>query len=88
VNYTVVWAIDAERELAAIWTSSADRSIIAEAADSLDKQLSRNPTDVGESRPNVQRIAYSLPLGVRFEVLDADRLVRVLAVWLCRHGDK
>jgi hypothetical protein len=88
VKYTVVWIAEAEEELAAIWTSASDRQVIAEAANSLDAQLARNPAAVGESRPDAQRIAYCLPLGIRFQILEDDRLVRVLAIWVCRHIEK
>lgn len=88
MNYTVAWIGEAEEELAAMWVNAVDRSVIAEAADSLDNQLARNPAAIGESRPNAQRIAYHLPLGIRFQILDDDRLVRVLAVWFCRRIDK
>jgi len=88
VKYTVVWAPGAEQDLAAIWASAADRAEIARAANSLDRQLSLDPGDVGESRPDGKRIGYSLPLGIHFRVREADRLVRVLTVWLCsRPGD-
>jgi hypothetical protein len=81
MSYTVVWAAEAECELAALWTSAADRSRIATAADSLDRALSRDPVVVGESRSGSRRIVFCLPLGIRFEIIEGDRMVRVLAVW-------
>ena len=84
MKYTVLWARDAEKELAAIWMATDNRGMIAEAADSLDRQLTHNPDAIGESRPHKQRVAYCLPLGIRFQIFNADRIVRVLAVWACR----
>ena len=88
MKYTVVWIPEAEEELAAIWNSATDRQEIAAAANSLDAQFARNPAAVGESRPDAQRIAFCLPLGIRFQILEDDRLVRVLAVWWCRRIGK
>jgi hypothetical protein len=88
VKYTVVWAVDAEEKLAAIWANASEREEIGDAANTLDGQLARNPAALGESRPNGQRIAHCLPLGIRFQVIEDDRLVRVLTVWLCRRIDK
>lgn len=88
MKYTVVWAPEAEEELAAVWARVSCRGEIAEAANFLDAQLSRNPFTVGESRPYAQRIAYRLPLGIRFRIHEDDRLVRVVAVWLCRPSIK
>ena len=84
MKYTVVWTPAAEEELASIWVNSADREGIADAANVLDHELARAPAAVGESRPNAQRIAHCLPLGIRFQILEDHRLVRVLAVWPCR----
>ena len=83
MKYTVAWTVEAEEDLAAIWVDAVDRNVIARAAESLDRELAQNPAAVGESRPNSQRIAYCLPLGIQFGIFEDDRLVRVLAVWLC-----
>ena len=84
MKYTVVWAPDAEQELARLWSDAADRGLIADAANILDRDLARNPAQVGESRPSGLRIAHCLPLGIRFAISEGDRVVRVVAVWLCR----
>ena len=88
MRYTVVWSPDAERELTDIWTGAADRKSIADAANILDRELAHAPTNLGESRPSDSRIAHYLPLGIRFAVLEEDRLVRVLAVWQCRRMEQ
>ncbi len=88
MRYTVVWSLDAERELADIWTDAADRKGIASAANFLDRELAHAPANLGESRPSGLRIAHYLPLGIRFAILEEDRLVRVLAVWQCRRMEQ
>jgi hypothetical protein len=56
--------------------------LIADAADRLDVDLRREAHVVGESRPNLDaRIAFELPLGIRFRVFEKDRLVTVVSVW-------
>jgi hypothetical protein len=83
VKYTVVWSPEAEQKLAGIWLAAEDRDAIAKAANVLDGELSQRPSAIGESRPGGRRIAYCLPLGIQFEMFEADRLVRVLTVWRC-----
>jgi hypothetical protein len=84
LKYTVVRTPEAERELAEIWSSTSDRELIANAANLLDRDLAKCPEDTGESRPNGQRIAHCLPLGIRYRIEEDNRSVRVLAVWQCR----
>jgi len=86
MNYTVVWTADAERDLAAIWIEAADRKPITSAADTIDVLLRENAQARGESRQGQLRIIFVSPLGVDFEVIDDDRLVRVLTVWLSKRG--
>ena len=88
MRFTVVWSPDAERELTRVWNESTDREGITDAANLLDRELANNPTHVGESRPTGLRIAHCLPLGIRFAVLEEDRVVRVVAVWECRRTQK
>ncbi len=51
------------------------------AADRVDVDLRVDPNGQGESHPNGTRIMFELPIGIRFEVKDDDRLVEVLQVW-------
>jgi plasmid stabilization system protein ParE len=88
VRYTVVWSQDAEQDLARIWNDSSNRDDIARAANSLDRKLSDDPLKLGESRSGGLRVAHNLPLGIRFAIAEKDRLVRVVAVWLCRRRPK
>ena len=47
-------------------------------------ELAEAPNEMGESRSGNRRIAHWLPLGISFEVREADRQVSVVAVWECR----
>lgn len=81
MTYNVVWVPHAERKLTSIWLQSPRRGMITLAANELDRSLRFHPDQVGESRDGNRRIAFETPLAIEFEVIEADRLVRVLVVW-------
>lgn len=80
MKYTVVWRPVAESRFAELWLGSRMRHSIDEAAQRIDGSLARNPNEAGESRDAGRRMMFEWPLGVRFEVSDQDRQVRVLSV--------
>ena len=83
MNYRVYWIAEAEQELAAAWLAFPDRNAVTRAANELDKQLRDDPLHTGESRQSsVRRLAFEPPLGIEFEVIEDDKKVRVLGVWL------
>lgn len=79
-RYTVVWHAVAEGDLARIWTMAIDRQAVANAADTIDRELSRDPSQKGHEFHG-KRLFVSLPLEVTFSVSEADRTVRILQVW-------
>jgi hypothetical protein len=81
MSYTVVWVPAAEQELAQLWMDAAQRREVTQAAREIDYRLRFAPVEQGESRAHGRRILLVLPLGVTFEILPEDRLVRVLDVW-------
>lgn len=81
MRFTVVWVAAAERELAEIWLSAGDRLNVTEATYEIDQRLRVKPDLEGESRDAGRRILLITPLGVTFEVLPNDQLVRILDVW-------
>lgn len=66
------------------WTEADDRNAITDAIEAIDRDLARDPANAGESRPNGQRIAFALPLVVRYHVFEHERLVVVVACWRVR----
>ena len=81
----MTWIAEAEQELAAIWLASSDRNAVPLAANELDQRLRVDPLHTGESRQSsVRRVAFEPPLGIEFEVIEVDKKVRVLGVWLHR----
>jgi hypothetical protein len=57
------------------------RHAIRDSADRIDAALERSPYDCGESREPGKRMMFEGRLGVRFEVRDEQREVRVLSIW-------
>jgi plasmid stabilization system protein ParE len=81
MNYTLVWAPNAERQLTELWLNAVDRAAVQRASDQIDKTLRTSPRDKGESREGEFRMLLMKPLGVKFRVIEADRIVRVVRVW-------
>jgi hypothetical protein len=81
VRYTVIWIPEAEAQLAAAWLDGPNRDDVRSAAFEVDRLLRTSPSNVGESRSEGQRILHVYPLGVRFMILEDDRVVQVLRVW-------
>ena len=81
MRFTVVWAPAAEAQLTEVWLAATDRRNISDTANQIDQDLRDDPVTVGESREPGYRIHLRPPLGVTFEILPADRIVRVLQVW-------
>ena len=85
MNYTVVWVRKAKDELATVWLSAVDRGAVARAANSLttrcgkirQRSVSRGQVD--------DELRIPCHWGSDSEILEDDRLVRVLAVWPCAH---
>ncbi len=78
MNYTVVWVPSAQGQLAEVWMAARDREAVTVAADRLDRALADAPNGVGESRPDGYRILIELPLVAYYQVIEGDRMVRVL----------
>lgn len=84
MKFTVVWHPEAESQLADIYLAASSKSLVSDAANLLDFDLRTSPLNLGESRSSAGlRIAHEIPLGIKFEVLTDDRVVRVLSVWSC-----
>jgi hypothetical protein len=84
-SYRVVWKRSAiEIQLATIVNRLIERNEsiqpVTEAMDRLDQLLSIDPSNVGESRPNFERILTEAPLTIWYAVHDDERVVYVLAV--------
>jgi hypothetical protein len=79
MKWAVVWLPAALDELTRIWTNSTHKQAISRAADQIDLELSRDADKKGTLQRN-KLVLIVPPLGVSFEVIPADRLVRVVQV--------
>lgn len=88
MNYKVFWAPEAEERLEALLSTLEDQIQCVEAARMLDRALSVDPHEFGESRYDAVRVGFALPLGIQFEVLSDVNTVIVYVVWrIDRPGD-
>jgi hypothetical protein len=59
-----------------------DQVAVTQAAHRLEQALMQHPLTIGIPRnASVNRTAIDLPLGIDYEVIEDDKLVRVLRVW-------
>ena len=79
--FRVEWSPHAGGQLADIWARAEDRNAVTTASYDIDRTLSREHEDAGESRPDGWRILFAAPLAVRFQVYPSDRLVLVSECW-------
>ncbi len=86
MKYTVIWISAAGHELASAWLNAAVRNAVTSAAHAIDMLLSTDPETRGELRFDTVRTLTVPPLGVDFEVVEADRIVYVLSVWYIPPG--
>jgi len=81
MKFNVVWTPAAEDDLAGVWTEARDRDAVTSAAHTIDRLLSQDPDSIGEICFDTVRSLSVAPLGVDYEVIEADRIVFVLAAW-------
>ena len=82
MSFTVHWTEAAIQMLAAIWLAAVDRNAITVANDEIDPVLREDADTVGRLIFDTVRQYEHPPLGVQFEVVEADRIVYVLSCWL------
>jgi len=77
----VIWTPAAEQNLATVWMDAHDRNAVTSAASIVDQLLAQEPETQGEVRFDTIRSFAVPPLGVDFEIVEADRMVYVLSAW-------
>ena len=80
--FRVKWRRTALDELADIWmqADSTERKAITAASQEIDRRLSRDPANQGESRSGGRRILFEPPLSVVFQLEADGQTVTVLRV--------
>jgi hypothetical protein len=84
-RYTVVWSTGAENYLARTWVDHADQRQAIAAANTIDTQLATDPVTKAAVLQEGLRALGSPPLHVLFDVLELDRIARVVKVRLMGH---
>lgn len=78
MTFSVVWSVDALREVSRVESLSDDPTVARAAAARVDWALRRTPRDMGESRDPGFRIWYEDVLGVYYRIDEAALRVEVL----------
>lgn len=77
----MVYLPAAEEQLADLWLKTADKEAVTQSANVIERLLANNPLGSGESSVASLRIVFEAPLAVVYDLLEADSLVKVWAVW-------
>jgi len=81
MRFRIVWTPQATIELTDVWLNAANPAAVTAATNAIDALLAADPYAVGtHSFATVYECAHG-PLGVEYEVDDANRSVSVLNVW-------
>ncbi len=84
-RFQVQWHADAENQLMAMWIRAANKDAIVGYIDQIDRILSRDPLEQGESREDNIRLAFFRPICVRYLVDESLRIVLILTIrWVGR----
>jgi plasmid stabilization system protein ParE len=84
MRFSVLWTPTARRLLAELWLTAGKRSEVQQAAEEIDRILSEDPLNAGESRVVNIRIIVEPPLAAYFDVHPSDQRVTVWQVWRIR----
>ena len=83
MSYLVLWRKNSRNELTNLWLSASDRNAVTAATAEIDRVLADQPLYAGHPvRSSVHRQLGIPPLGVLYEVIEDDKRVVVLAVFL------
>jgi mRNA-degrading endonuclease RelE of RelBE toxin-antitoxin system len=80
MRYNVIVRPTALEDLAEIWLTSSNRQEVTDASNHMDHILGHDPGQQGTVTFDTIRSIRIGPLGITFEVIDADRIVYVLSV--------
>jgi hypothetical protein len=81
VSYRVVFHPRADAVLIDLWMASARRQEVTRAVDWLERELSIQPEQLGESRIGEDRIAFHGPIGIEFRVDQELQEVLIFNIW-------
>ena len=84
MTHRVQWLREAQFELLEYWADLDAKQFtqVSSAVEELERRLSVDPENEGESRQGKIRIAFEGPLGVYFFIDADDRLVSIMNAWV------
>ena len=83
MKWHVDWIDEAENELAEIWLRAEDRAAITSASYRVEYELQNDPDQKGEDFYGDRVYQYG-PLAAAYELINDDRLVRIVQVMRIR----
>lgn len=86
MNFSITWTNNALNQLATIWMAAANRNAVTAAVHAIDVALAAAPHTVGTQVFDTVYEYTRPPLGVEYEVIDADCRVFVLSAWDTARG--
>lgn len=82
MTYRLIWAPQAEQQLASVWSLAADKAAVVAANARFEREVVLDPLEIGESqRSNTRRVAFDSPVGFYYDVLPEEQIVIVQAVF-------
>ena len=82
MNYTAHWTNAALDELAEEYLAAPDRNAVTAASHQLEQEVAADPHGRGiPRRGGPGYMAAEPPLCIEYEVIEADKTVRILHVW-------
>jgi hypothetical protein len=67
MKFRVFWAPFAEEQLERILVTATDKNECVASAKALDNALATDPLELGESRYDLVRVGFALPLGIQLK---------------------
>lgn len=78
MRFTVTWRKEVEDDLARIWLTAMDQQACADAANSIDAQLNRDPYSHGKQQSDGSWVMAAGPLKGQYDIRPDDCKVEVL----------
>ena len=83
MNFTVTWTEEADELLCELFLAVPEPDEFSRLINAIERELGRNPENVGESRDGSMRVVMQDNVGILFEISHADRSVQVIHIgWL------
>ena len=82
MNYYVEWTPAAHDRLEQLWVAAANQAAVVRAANVIDDYLAEDPYRSEAVRISSENTFIVEPLAVDFRILEAERRVAIISVWM------